>query len=411
MASFGKTIHQTGLTEVWDLKDVKPLFNVPSCVVFGKKFHYTEKPINATVFEGQLKRRNASYQDAELTTRETKLHIVTQGERSYWAEDPKAEFSGASLYGKKFVEGATLVPRSCWFVQIEHEKGLGFNPAIPFVKTDPRATEQAKEAYADLKMEGKVEKEFLYATLLSTDLLPFGFLDYRTIVLPIKPSGDNFVMLESDFLHKEGYSHIAKWLDKCETEWKKRRKEKSTRMTIYERLDHVRGLTQQSHKALYKIVYPMSATNLCSAVISNTKIVKKYGDQKLTLKAFVADYKLFFFETEDENEASFLSAVLNSPTIDRLIKPMQSQGLWGPRDICMKVWELPIPVYSEQKSAHRELAEIGIACAKRVEKIIPELNTKDVTPGKIGRLRSQVRERLSDELKEIDGIVKKIMGK
>jgi len=72
---------------------------------------------------------------------------------------------------------------------------------------------------------------------------------------------------------------------------------------------------------------------------------------------------------------------------------------------------LPIPIYKEEKSSHRTLSELGIECAKKVEKIIPTLNTKDVTPGKIGRLRSQVREQLKDEMKEIDGIVKKIMGK
>ena len=35
---------------------------------------------------------------------------------------------------------------------------------------------------------------------------------------------------------------------------------------------------------------------------------------------------------------------------------MQSQGLWGPRDIHKKVWELPIPIYKEEKREHRELA-------------------------------------------------------
>ncbi|MGA9407010.1 MAG: N-6 DNA methylase [Bacteroidota bacterium] len=410
-ASFGKTIHQTGITEVWDLKNVAPLFNVPSCVVFGKKPHFTSKPIQATVFEGELQRRNASMDEASLQIRKTKLHVVTQGGRSYWAEDPKAEFSGSSPYASKFVEGATIVPRSCWFVEIQHEKGLGINPAEPFVKTDPRATEQAKEASADIEFEGKIEKDFLYASLLSTDLLPFGFLNYRPVVLPIKPSGDRFVMLSVDQLHKDGFSEVASWVENCEKEWISRRKEKASRMTIYQRLDHLRGLTRQSHLAKFKVVYPMSATNLCSAVVENTKIVKRLGDQKLVLKAFVADYKLFFYETDNANEASYLSAILNSPTIDALIKPMQSQGLWGPRDICMKVWELPIPIYNEERSSHCALAELGIECAKKVEKIIPTLDTRDVTPGKIGRLRSQVREQLKDELKEIDGIVKKVMGK
>lgn len=155
----------------------------------------------------------------------------------------------------------------------------------------------------------------------------------------------------------------------------------------------------------------MSATNLCSAVVENKKIVKRVFGQRLELKGFIADYKLFFYETENEHEAHYLAAILNSPTIDELIKPMQSRGLWGPRDICMKVWELPIPAYNESKSSHRELAELGMHCTEKVKKILPDLDTKDITPGKIGRLRNEVRKRLAVELREIDGLVQKILRK
>jgi hypothetical protein len=119
------------------------------------------------------------------------------------------------------------------------------------------------------------------------------------------------------------------------------------------------------------------------------------------LSSFVANSRMFYYDTEDQEEAYFLSAVPNSNFIDLLVKPMQSQGLWGARDICKKVLELPIPIYNEEKSSHRALSELGIDCAKKVEKIIPTLDTRAVTPGKIGRLRSQVREQLKDELNKL----------
>lgn len=412
-SSYGKAIHQTGLTEVWDLEGVAPLFKVPSCVVFGKKVHHTSKPIPTEVLSGVLDGKNASLNDADklLTKRTTKLHIVDQGNRSFWSEDPNAEIAGTSLYSSKFIQGATIVPRTCWFVEIKANKELGFNPQRPNVKTDQRATDQAKEAYADLLMEGTVEKEFLYATLLSTDLLPFGVLDYRAVVLPIMPSGEKFVIHNAKWAKDNGYTDLAKWLETCEKEWKKRRKEKANKMSIYERLDHVHSLTYQHPNAKYKVVYPTSATNLCSTVIENEKIIKKVGEQKLKLHSFIVESTMYCCDTENEFEAHYLSALLNSHIIDELLKPMQAQGLWGPRHIHKKIWELPIPVYKESKSPHKQLAELGFECAEKVEKIIPTLNTTDVTPGKIGRLRSEVRERLSDELKEIDVLVKKIMGR
>ena len=412
-ASFGKSIYQIGITEAWDLENVAPLFNVPACVVFGKRPHFTQKPIPAEIVSGNLPRRNTPLLEAasKLTAKKSWLYVVKQGERSFWSEDPKAQLVGSSPYASKFAEGATIVPRSCWFVDILSEGPLGFDPSKPYVRTDPRATHEAKEAYKDLILEGNIENEFLYATLLSTDLLPFGFLDYRSVVLPIKESGDNFTMITAEQARRNDYQHLAIWLEWVEKEWKKRRKEKAGKMTIYQRLDHVRGLTQQSHESKYKVVYPMSATNLCSAVVENKKIVKRVFGQRLELKGFIADYKLFFYETENEHEAHYLAAILNSPTIDELIKPMQSRGLWGPRDICMKVWELPIPAYNESKSSHRELAELGMHCTEKVKKILPDLDTKDITPGKIGRLRNEVRKRLAVELREIDGLVQKILRK
>jgi hypothetical protein len=412
-ATFGKAIHQTGLTEVWDLQGVAPLFNVPSCVVFGKHFHHTAKPIPARVFANTLARKNTSIEEAEkgLTVRETKLHVVEQGGRSFWSEDTKAEFAGRSPYAGWFAQGATIVPRSCWFVEIKTNGGLGFNPTKPFVRTDPRATEQAKHAYEDLIIEGNIEKEFLYATLLSTDLLPFGFLDYRIVVLPIKESGDFFILLRAKQASKDGNDNLAQWIETCEKEWNKRRGEKAKKESLLDWLDYRHKLTEQKHSAKYKVIYPTSATNLCGAVVENEKIAVDIAGQKINLEKFVTESTTYCFDTDNRDESYYLSALLNSSVLDQLLKPMQARGLWGPRHIHKKVWELPIPPYKEMKSEHRELATLGIHCTDKVKKLLPTLDTKGITPGKIGRLRNEVRKRLVDELKEIDGIVKEIMKK
>ena len=407
-------IHQTGITEVWDLEKVSPLFNVPSCVVFGTRPHLTKKPIHTEVLNGELnkEKRNVSLEEAKkhITKRETGLYVVKQGERSYWAEDPKAEFSASSPYASKFKDGATIYPRSFWFVEIPHDEKLGFSTNEPFLISDHRAIDEAKDNYKDVRLEGRVEREFIHARFLSTDLLPFGHLDYRIVVLPVKKSGHKYAFFDASELNKNGYTKMAKWVENCQSIWEEKRKEKAKRQNVLEWLDHRRKLSQQE-QLNYRVLYPTSATYLCSAVLQKEEIKVKIGEQTLRLNSFAVDHKLFYYDTDDKNEAYFLCSILNSKIIDTLIKPMQSKGLWGPRDIHKKVWELPIPIYSESKSTHRELTELGIDCSEKVKKFLPELETKDITPGKIGRLRSEVRERLSDELKEIDGIVKKVMEK
>lgn len=106
-------------------------------------------------------------------------------------------------------------------------------------------------------------------------------------------------------------------------------------------------------------------------------------------------------------EALYLAAVLNAPTVDQLLKPMQSRGLWGPRDIHKKVLELPIPKFNGAVLAHQRLSDLGMKCSARVQEWV--LTGGPGTIKSIGKLRSMVREMLKDKLSEIDGVVKEIL--
>ena len=262
--------------------------------------------------------------------------------------------------------------------------------------------------YRDVKFEGNVENRFLYATLLSTDLLPFGHLDYRLVVLPIEPEKNSYKLLDIAKANKSGLLHLSLWPEKAEKEWTKRRAEKAERMSIYDRLDRVHGLTHQNPQAQYRVLYPMSATYLCAAVEGCDKIVFKIRDQSILAAGFLTDYKLFVFETDNEQEAFYLASLLNAPIIDNLIKPMQSRGLWGPRDICKKVLELPIAQFEVKNSVHRRLAKLGKKCSAKVERWLARGGAGKITS--IGRLRGMVRGMLKNELTGIDVLVKEILG-
>jgi hypothetical protein len=107
------------------------------------------------------------------------------------------------------------------------------------------------------------------------------------------------------------------------------------------------------------------------------------------------------------DEAFYLAAALNAPSIDRLLKPLQARGLWGPRHIHKKVLELPIPQFEPSEKAHLKLAELGRACIQEVAEWLEAGG-----PGKvrsIGKLRSMVRDMLAEELGEIDEWVEPLL--
>jgi hypothetical protein len=397
--------------QLWDCENISPLFNVPACVLIAHKeeFASLKYPVAGQILSGKLERKNASLTEAEkaLTVENVQFSLHTRGKRSYWATGETARKTAPSYYKTRFAQGATFVPRSFWFTQMKPSP-LGFNPDLPLLETADRARQEAKEAYKSVFFRDTVESRFLYATLLSTDLLPFGHLGYRLVVLPIEPEKNHYRLLDANKARQRGFLHLARWLEKAEEEWTKRRGAKAKEMTVYERLDRFHGLTTQNPQAKYRVIYNTSGTFLTAAVVENEPIEFEVGGQKVAGRGFVADTKTYFCELTNKQETCFVASVLNAPTVDVLIKPMQSRGLWGPRDIHKKVLELPIPKFNAKNPAHQRLAELGKECSAKVERWLAGGGAGKTKS--IGVLRRAVREMLSEQLQEIDTLVKDILG-
>jgi len=399
-------------TALWDCDRVVPLFNVPACVVWGEKIKALHGPetIPGEIISGTLLRKNASLTEAEqkLTFEPTTFAVFRYGKRSYWDQGTGGVTKAASYYKKRFFQGATIVPRAFWFVQVE-PSALGFNPHRPPLVTDPRAIKKAKKPYQDVHFSAQVESRFLYATLLSTDLVPFGHMGFRLVVLPVLPHGKGYHLLDAGTARKEGYSYLAKWLEKVEEEWIKRRGAKAENLSALEWLDYRKKLTSQEPGATYRVTYITSGTNLTAALVENRPIKFAINGEEITFQGFVADHVTYYMETSDPNEAAYLVAVLNSPTIDKMIKPMQSRGLWGPRHIHTKVLELPIPKFEAENPQHQRLSALGEQCTQKVQAWLSQGGPGKVTS--IGRLRQMVRQMLNSELSEIDGLVASLLQK
>ena len=397
--------------EIWDCENVRPLFKIPSCVLFaqkqsGAKVSY---PISGKILEGKLEHPNASLDKVEriLLVRDVKFYLHKKGKFSFWAdEEPKGE-EKESFYRKLFRRGANIIPRSCWFVEMRSSP-LGFDPNCPPIESSERAMRKAKEAYKGLILRGNMEKDFLYATLLSKDILPFGHLDYRLVVLPIEPVENSYKLINAAEARERGFIHLAEWLEKVEEEWNKRRGAKAKSMSAIEWLDYRRKLTSQNPQAKYRVLYVASGTFLCACVQEDKPIDLEINGQRISVKKFIAESETYYFETSNPEEAFYLSSILNSPIIDKMIKPMQTRGLYGPRHFHKKVLEIPIPRFEPSNKIHRHLAELGKICSQEVYNWI-----KSGGQGKIksiGILRSKVREMLKEELEEIDSLIRQIPG-
>ena len=92
---------------------------------------------------------------------------------------------------------------------------------------------------------------------------------------------------------------------------------------------------------------------------------------------------------------------------------MQSRGLFGPRDIHKKVWELPIPEFNPSNEDHKTLAVLGEECTKKVSNLLSKgtaaKTSAELISASIGNLRKLMKAELKEEIREIDGIVKRLL--
>jgi hypothetical protein len=121
----------------------------------------------------------------------------------------------------------------------------------------------------------------------------------------------------------------------------------------------------------------------------------------LPIVAFVAERVTYRIYTETEEEASYLSGVLNSTVVNEAIKPFQTVGVYhGKRDITRRPFEVcPIPTYDSENSAHKQIAELAKSAKEKMGKWASKMD------GTLAKVREQSRAILRNEISQIDGLL------
>ncbi|MBM4040589.1 MAG: SAM-dependent DNA methyltransferase [Planctomycetes bacterium] len=398
------------VTDLWDLEGVAPLFKTSAAVLFATRSGGAppDAPIPGEVLSGDVPSRNATLpavQDA-LATQQVIIRLSTMGERSFWSTGPSRRTAG-SPYRELFDNGANIYPRCFWFADFRRHEEFGGDESLPFLTSSERAREEAKAAYQGCVIQGPVESRFIYATMLPVDMVPFGHVRLRLVVLPALVRQGAFALFDDEaHARRQFHYELADWLKRVEAEWAQRRGPKIKASSV-QWLDYRKKLSSQRAHAPVRLLYAKSGTHLCACVFmqSSTTLKLECG---LKARGFAVDHTTYHMEPESANEAHYLAAILNARSVDDAIKDAQARGLWGARDIHTKVLDLPIPRFDPQRKAHARLAELGAECAERVAAWI-----RSGGPGQVrstGLLRRRVREMLRDELAEIDSIVKPMLG-
>ncbi len=329
-------------TDAWILDEVRPLFEVPSCVLFAEEGIADDfrLPTKATAFRGQLLEKDAS---AEVAAK-----ILDKREVA-WPETP--EEMKSSAYGARFRQGATVVPRKLFVVVRQPEGRFGRNPAEPAVESRP--TKQEKLPWKKLDpLKGRVEKQFLRPLYLGESIAPYRLLEPVEAIIPWDPKAG---LLDSAKARSLGHTSLAAWLGEAERLWDAHGRQ---RMKLGGRLDFQRGLKNQFPAPKIRVLYAASGTFPAAAILLD--------------EGAVVDHKLYWAAAESADEAGYLLALLNSEALRKKIAAHQSRGQWGARDF-HKLLANAIPQFDEGNSIHRELT----AAADEAVKVASDAGVPD----------------------------------
>jgi type I restriction-modification system DNA methylase subunit len=392
------------LTGYWDLWDVAPLFNVPACVLFAKREFLagnSKEVLPVVEWAGSLPARDVNWETAKtrLTGKDQKGHVIYLGTRAALSTAPGAKApSKPSEYSKVFKQGATILPRSFYFVRVMDFDGVPDPTRQYWAETDPEQAAEAKPPYDDVDMEGMVEGKFLFTTALSRHVLPFVHFAPAVVVLPVTSDHGGLSIINADEMTETGFREFGTWMKTAEDLWNTKRGDKADKQSLYERLDYQGELTIQSLKHRHLVLYNAAGTNVSAT----------YFDRH-EYPTFVVEHKLYWAAFANPDEAHYVVALLNSDTANQAIKPFQSTGLMGERDIEKKLLELPYPLFNDGDALHQELSKLGLAAGELAKQAL-HLGT---FPGEasLARQRAFIRTHLVTEMEIIDKLVAKLLSR
>ncbi len=391
------------LSGYWDLWDVTPLFNVPSCVLFAEQSlrHGTAKEIiPAEIWQGRLPGRDLPWDKVadSFAIARKRARVIWLGNRSALSTEPGAKSpTRSSPYAKAFKNGATIYPRNFYFVSVDDLDGKPDPDRLYHARTDEESALDSKPPYKEARLGGNVEGRFLFSTAISHHVLPFAMREPATVVLPLEESNGSYYTMTTHELRRKGYREFAKWMEQAEKIWAEKRGVKTSH-SLLQWLDYSGKLTSQSPSNRRLVLYNASGTNVSAAYVDRDRLPLR----------FLVDHKLYWIAVRQPMEAHYLTAILNADASNQAIKPFQSTGLLGERDIHKKLLDLPIPTFDSGIALHRKLSELGRDAHRQAQAVIagPEFPAG----GSLARQRAYIRTALGETLAEIDGLVRELLG-
>ncbi|XXM72144.1 Eco57I restriction-modification methylase domain-containing protein [Lysinibacillus sphaericus] len=379
------------ITEFWDLIDVPELFNLPSCVVFGRK-----QELTGTIHDNIPSRFFTN--DLDNPT-DGNIALCTLVDKNAWLRVDTDGYTvrGSDFYAPRFRQGADLMPRTALFVDL-----IADTPASYVVHVRTAATEienRNNKKLTGVVFENYVNRNYIFSTVTSNTLLPFGILEDHLpkVILPVEIVDNTPRILSSEELIDRGDDTVSDWFEDIDSH-------DELRKSIYEMIDERGKLTQQSYLNYQYLVHCGAGGSKPCAAIQRGHIESPHH--------FIADQTTYVYGTDDEEEALYLIGIMNSNYVNEIIRPFQARGLFGERHIHKLVYKV-IPPFNNENPLHQEVVRFTRALENRVSQLINNIAQLHDFSLTIQRRRSLLRSGLlagNDNIESLNQAVESVLN-
>jgi hypothetical protein len=318
--------------EIWEIDPTT--FKNKAIVIFGDN----DKEIRTTsAIPGKL-----VYREKDISG---EYKLLKQGKRSAWSNKPGVEEVTEVLEQIPFLQGADIMPRTVVFHR-GNKQPNGKWRLSKISRTNDDLSYLVKDAkkHKDFKLEVvNIDDDLMYNCFLSHHVIPFNVLQPADAFLPINRDLDgNLHAIREDSLALRNGS-VRESIRSLTAELG------ITISDYFEKLNYRNKLNPQKfNEDSFLVLAGAGGSYTCSGYVN----ISSFNAKKV-----IVDQTLYWYQTQNENEAIYIVGLLNSAALDSLIAEFQPEGIQGRRHIHKLPYAIT-PQYDEENESHIELVRI-----------------------------------------------------
>ena len=305
--------------------------------------------------------------------------------------------SFASPYADKARQGATIVPRVLYFVDVQ-ESATALVKGIK--KVSPQRSSQEKEPWKSLHnaelVGAPIEAEHIWDIHLGETVVPYVLLEPRKAVLPVR-HGDKLATPKERKKLAENNVETICGLEPSSMEPRMRdrwqvinklwdvNKSINNKLDLIGQLDYIGKLSAQlAQTTPIRLLYTSSGRPTAVVLVDSDEPV---------------DSTLYWVDCGTLDEAHYLAAIVNSDTLEEAVNKFTVPNWAGrTRHLQKHLWRLSIPNYDPSDPDHATLAKLGSQLATEAATHLDTIRTiraAENKPTSITVARRELRQWLS----------------